>query len=127
MRFPSYDRWKDLGNLLASIGGSCAFGWYIYARQSDGKTHFLAPLGMAFLAITGIGVLLLGIGFFNPKEKGPTSSSSPPSATSGRERIGYDIADDGEVESHNAHIRNQDTAFKVRGRGKLREDGADIG
>jgi hypothetical protein len=127
LRLPSYDRWIALGSLLAGIGGGCAFGWYIYARQSDGQTDFLAPLGVAFLAITGIGILLFVIGIFKPKDKEPASASNLPPTTSGRERIGYDIADGGKVESHNARIRNQDIAFKVRGHGKLRDEGTDIG
>jgi hypothetical protein len=127
LRLLSYDRWIALGGLLAGTSGGCTFGWYIYARQSDGKTGFPGPLGAAFLVITGIGILLFIIGILKPRDKEPSSASKLHPTTSGRTRIGYDIADDGEVESHNARIRNQDISFKVRGSGKLRDKGTDIG
>jgi hypothetical protein len=127
MHFPSYDRWMGLGSLLGGSGAACTFGWFIYARQSDGKTVFLAPSGMAFLVITGVGFLLFIIGFFKPKGE-ESRQSLPPSASAGDSgRVAYDIDDDGEVESYGARIRNQDTAFKVRGRGKLRDKNTDVG
>jgi hypothetical protein len=56
-----------------------------------------------------------------------TTAISGTTATSGQTRIGYLIEDDGEAESHYPRVRNQDIAFRVRGHGKLRDKGADIG
>jgi hypothetical protein len=127
MRFPSYDRWMSLGGLVASLCGSAAFGWYIYVLQSNGKTNYWSWLSITLITATGVGITLFAIGFFKRKDsKEKSSPADRNSASKSPMRIGYDIADDAYVHSRRARIRNQGTAFKVRDRGRLKDEDSDI-
>ena len=119
MRLPSYDRWLALGSLIASIGASAVLGWLFYVLQSNGKLSFLSWFGVVALIITGIGCLMSIIGFFKPMDEKALSARQLP-------RIGYDISGSGAVNSRNAHIRNQDTAFRIRDDGRLQDENSDI-
>ncbi len=57
----------------------------------------------------------------------PAAVGHLPSTVNGRERIAFDVGDDGEADVYDSRIRDQDTAFKVRQRGKLRAGRNDIG
>jgi hypothetical protein len=124
--FPSYDRWMSLGALIAGLSGSAAFGWYVYALQSNGKSDFWSPPGITLVAVTGVGLAVFLIGFFKREDEEKASTPRPDIPEEHLTRIAYDIGDEGTVRSRNARIRNHGTAFKVRGKGRLDEKGSDI-
>lgn len=59
------DRWFALGGVLATLGITAAAGFWIHTLTASG-TAFWTTAGIASVVVTGLGLLLVLVGFFMP-------------------------------------------------------------
>lgn len=65
-------RWLALGGAILGVGALLAVSWLIYAIQS--KTSFWSWPGILGVAVAGVGLVALAVGFVMPDEKGNQAS-----------------------------------------------------
>lgn len=70
----SYDRWLEVGAVVAGLGGAAAIARYVYAReQSEG---FWGTEAAVAVAVLGVGLLMLAVGFFRSGDAAPNQTQT---------------------------------------------------
>jgi len=72
----SSGRWTALGSAILGVGALLAISWLIYAIQ--GKTSFWSWPGIVGVAVAGVGLVILVVGFFIPDDEKPESKKQAP-------------------------------------------------
>jgi hypothetical protein len=62
-------RWLAVGSTVLGVGALLAVSWLIYAEQSH--TGFWSWPGTSGVVIGGLGILMLVVGLFMPKDESP--------------------------------------------------------
>jgi hypothetical protein len=62
-------RWLAVGGVVLSVGALLAVSWLIYVMQSH--TRFWSWPGTCGVVISGVGFMMLIVGFVMPKDESP--------------------------------------------------------
>jgi hypothetical protein len=72
----SSGRWTALGSAILGVGALLATSWLIYAIQS--KASFWSWPGIVGVAVAGVGLVILVVGFVIPDDEKPESKKQAP-------------------------------------------------
>jgi hypothetical protein len=68
----SAERWLPVGATLTGVGATAAIAYWIYCLEAEPSESFWRLPGYLSLAVAGVGLVCLTIGFFAPA-RGPVS------------------------------------------------------
>lgn len=68
MRIFSSERWLVVGGAILGAGALLAISWFIYIIQAQKNQSYWSTPGVIGATVSGVGLIMLVIGFFLPKE-----------------------------------------------------------
>lgn len=82
-------RWLAAGGAVLGVGALLAVSWLVYATQSHGT--FWSWPGVCGTVLSGVGFIMLSVGFLMPKEESPISLTQRSGKNSVNIQAGRDI------------------------------------
>lgn len=87
----SNEKMMQLGGALAGLGGTVVVGYWIYTLEAKTGQAFWAWPGIAGVAITGIGLVALLMGFFRRDDSAPPTQHQVSGKNSSNYQAGRDM------------------------------------